>query len=217
MPNNGPLRGGKGSAWEGGLRVPTVICGPGVMKGAYCDVPVVGWDIYPTVNEIVGGKPLLKEYDGGSLLDLLRKGNNGKVQRGTKELIFHYPWYGDMPPMSTIRDGDYKLVMSLNNGEIRLFNLAEDIGETNDIKDKIPDMAAKLHARLLEYLKAVGAEDVEDMRQARKKEVQGYRAIELQKDNPNPKRLRDFEKSLQMFEDNRKIGLDGKMIMDGAI
>jgi len=211
--DNGPLKGGKGSTWEGGIRVPTVVCGPGVLKGSYCDVPVAGWDFFPTINEIIGGKPLPKEYDGGSLRDLFRNGNKGKVQRGTKELIFHYPWYGNMPPMSTIRDGDYKLVMSLNNGEYRLYNLADDIGEQNDLKDKMPNKAKKLHKRLLEYLKDVDAEDVEDMRQARKKEVQGYRERELKQGNPSKERLRSFERSLQMFEDNRKLGLDGSSIL----
>jgi arylsulfatase A-like enzyme len=210
---NGPLKGGKGSAWEGGIRVPTVVCGPGVLKGRYCDVPVAGWDFFPTINEILGGQPLSGEYDGGSLLDLFSRGNEGQVRRGTKELIFHYPWYGSMPPMSTIRDGDFKLVMSLNNGEYRLYNLATDIGEQRDLRDKMPAKAKQLHKRLLEYLKDVDAEDVEDMRQARKTEVEGYRQRELQKENPDPQRLRQFEKSLQMFEDNRKLDLDGNTIM----
>lgn len=210
---NGPLKGGKGSAWEGGLRVPTVVSGPGVLKGAYCDVPITGWDFFPTINEIVGGKPLPPEYDGGSLLDLFQRGNAGKVHRGTPELIFHYPWYGSMPPMSVIRDGNYKLVMSLNDGETRLYNLIEDIGEQHDLSAAMPDKTRQLHRRLLEYLKTVDAEDVEDMRQARKKEVEGYRAKELAKPNPDPKRLQDFERALQMFEDNRKLGLDGKPIL----
>ena len=210
---NGPLKGGKGSAWEGGIRVPTVVCGPGVLQGQYCDVPVAAWDIMPTINEIIGGNPLPSEYDGGSLLDLFRKGNEGRVRRGTKELIFHYPWYGNMPPMSTLRDGDYKLVMSLNNGEYRLYNLATDIGEKHDLKGTLPAKSKELHQRLVQYLKDVDAEDVEDMRQARKKEVEGYRARELQKDNPDSKRLESFEKSLQMFEDNRTLDLDGNSIM----
>lgn len=210
---NGPLKGGKGSAWEGGIRVPTVVCGPGVLKGVYCDVPVVGWDFFPTINEIIGGKPLPEEYDGGSLVDLFKKGNQGKIRRGTKELIFHYPWYGNMPPMSVIRDGNYKLVMSLNNDEYRLYNLADDISEQNDLKDKMPQKAKKLRNRLLEYLKDVDAEDVEDMRQARRKEVEGYRARELKKPNPSEERLRSFERALKMFEDNRTLGLDGKTIL----
>jgi len=212
--NNGPLKGGKGSAWEGGIRVPTVVVGPGVLKNSYCDVPVAGWDFFPTINEIIGGGPLPKEYDGGSLVDLLKKGNKGKIRRGTKELFFHYPWYGNMPPMSVIRDGDYKLVMSLNDiNEYRLYNLADDIGEQNDLKDKMSKKARQLHKRLLEYLKEVDAEDVEDMRQARRKEVEGYRQNELQKEKPDMKRIEDFNKALKMFEDNRTLNLDGNSIM----
>ena len=115
--------------------------------------------------------------------------------------------------MSTLRDGDYKVVMSLNNGAYRLYNLGVDIGEQRDLKATMPAKAKQLHERLLEYLKQVDAQDVEDMRQARKKEVEGYRDRELQKDNPDPERLRSFEKSLQMFEDNRKLDLDGNAIM----
>jgi arylsulfatase A-like enzyme len=210
---NDPLKGGKGSVWEGGIRVPMVVCGPGVLKNEYCDVPVAGWDILPTINEIIGGTSLAKEFDGGSLLDLFEKGNSGRIQRGTKELIFHYPWYGNMPPMTVIRDGDFKLVMSLNNGEYRLYNLAEDISEQKDLKTEMPGKAKQLHTRLLEYLEEVDAEDVEDMRQARKKEVEGYRANELQKEKPDPQRLRQFEEALQMFEDNRSLDLDGNDIM----
>ena len=206
---NGPLRNGKGSAWEGGIRVPTVVSGPGVMQDTYCDVPVAAWDLMPTINEIVGGKPLPPEHDGGSLLDLFQNGNSGSVQRGTPELVFHYPWYGNMPPMSVIRHGDYKLVMSLNDGEYRLYNLTEDIREQNNLKAELPEKAKRLNQRLLRYLNDVDAEDVEDMRQARKKEVEGYRDRELRKTNPDPKRLGDFEKSLRMFEDNRNLGLDG--------
>jgi len=210
---NGPLKGGKGSAWEGGIRVPTVVSGPGVMPGAYCDKPITGWDLLPTINEIIGGEPLPPEHDGGSLVDLFRKGNAGHVRRGTRELVFHYPWYGNLPPMSVIRDGDYKLVMSLNDGEYRFFNLVEDIGEQHDLKSELPDRARQLQQRLLQYLKDVDAEDVEDMRQARKREVEGYRDKELAKPNPDPKRLRDFERALRMFEENRKLGLDGKTIL----
>jgi arylsulfatase A-like enzyme len=205
---NGPLKGGKGSAWEGGIRVPFVVTGPGVKAGAHCDVPVTAWDIFPTINAIVGGKPLPSAFDGGSMLNLFHQGNAGTIRRGTKELVFHYPWYGGLPPMSVIRDGSYKLVMSLNDGETRLYNLDEDIGEEHDLSARMPEKASALHRRLLEYLDAVDAEDVEDMRQARRREVEGYRAQELKKEHPDPERLQGFEKSLRMFEANRSLGLD---------
>jgi len=114
--------------------------------------------------------------------------------------------------LSGIRDGDEKLVMSLNSGEYRLDNLAEDIGEQNDLKEKLPSRPKDLHKRLLQYLKDVDAEDVEDMRQARRKEVEGYRRRELEKRNPDPKRLRSFERALRMLEANRELDLDGNSI-----
>ncbi len=168
---NAPLTGGKASLWEGGIRVPTVVCGPGVKRGTRCDVPIAGWDFFPTISDLVGNrKPLPKGIDGGSLRPLFEKGNKGKIQRGTEALIFHFPWYGNLPT-SAIRLGDYKLIKNLNTGETRLFNLVKDIGESNDLSKSMPDKAAELHKKLAEYLKAVDAEKSEDMRAARKKEL----------------------------------------------
>lgn len=53
---NAPLRGGKADLWEGGIRVPMVVRGPGVKSGSYCDLPVVGWDFWPTFRELAGGE-----------------------------------------------------------------------------------------------------------------------------------------------------------------
>ncbi len=171
---NAPLKGGKASLWEGGIRVPTVVCGPGVKAGARCDVPIAGWDFFPTISDLVGNrKPLPKGIDGGSLRPLLEKGDKGKIKRGTEALIFHFPWYAGLPT-SAIRLGDYKLIKDLNSGEMRLFNLVEDIGESKDLSKSMPDKAAELSRKLTDYLKEVGAENIEDMRAARKKELIGY-------------------------------------------
>jgi len=209
---NDPLKGGKAYVWEGGLRVPTVICGPDVLKGSYCDKPIAAWDFFPTINEIIGGEALGAEYDGGSILDLLERGNDGQVQRGTEELVFHFPWYGTTPPVSAMRDGDYKVVMSLNNDEYRLFDLSTDIGEENDLKDSMPVLAQQMHQRLHQYLIDVDAEDVEDMRLARIAEVEGYIEDELAKENPDPARIASLEEQIEMFEQNRLLDMDGNII-----
>jgi len=173
---NAPLRGGKAQLWEGGIRVPTVVRGPGVRAGAQCDTPIAGWDFFPTISDLVGNtKPLPDGIDGGSLRPLFESGNAGKVARGTEGLIFHFPWYADVP-MSAIRLGDYKLIKNLNTGEARLFNLAEDISEASDLSKTMPDKAAELHARLTDYLKAVDAESIDDMRAARREELLRYQA-----------------------------------------
>ncbi|MBI9017072.1 MAG: sulfatase-like hydrolase/transferase [Phycisphaerae bacterium] len=208
---NKPLKGGKANLWEGGLRVPTVICGPGVLKETYCDTPIAAWDFFPTINEIIGGQPLPAEYDGGSIVDLLMKGNDGNINRGTKELFFHFPWYGSAPPVSAMRDGDYKLMMSLNNDEYRLFDLSTDIGEENDLKYAMPDLAQQMHERLLQYLEDVDAEDVEDMRLARINEVQGYIQDELAKPNPDPARIQSLQEQIEVFQRNRLLDMDGNI------
>jgi len=181
---NEPLRGGKGQLWEGGIRVPTVVVGPGVRQGTICDVPIVGWDFYATINDLVGGTPLPKEYDGGSLRDVFERGNGGNIDRGTSELIFHFPWYGGTLPMSVIRDGDHKLVMNLHTKDVQLFNLAKDIGETTDLAHQMPEVTEQLRSRLLDYLGEVDAEDLDDMFDARISELERY--IQREKERPTP-------------------------------
>lgn len=199
--SNHPLKGGKASLWEGGIRVPAVVTGPGVLKQSHCDVPVVGWDFYPTFSELTGNKkPLAKDYDGGSLCELFAKGNHGQVKRGTQELIFHYPWYAGTLPMSTIRDGDDKLVMNLHNRETRLYNLADDIGETNDISKKFPQITKRLHKRLTDYLNDVEAEDLEAMYEARIKELHRY----MQRQADDEEALKRHRHGLKQVEESRR-------------
>lgn len=172
----GPLRGGKASLWEGGIRVPTVVRGPAVKAGCHCDVPVAAWDLLPTVSDLIGNtRPPPADLDGGSLRGLFEKANAGEVKRPGEGLIFHFPWYENVPT-SAIRLGDYKLIKDLNTGEVRLFNLADDLGESKDLSKALPAKADELHRKLTRYLEAVGAETVGDMRSARRKELLGYAA-----------------------------------------
>jgi len=217
---NAPLRGGKARLWEGGIRVPTVICGPGVKAGVRCDVPIAGWDFFPTISDLIGSrKPLSAGIDGGSLRPLFEKGNRGRVERGTEGLIFHFPWYDNLP-MSAIRLGDYKLVKDLNTGETRLFDVAGDIGENHDLSKVMPEVAEKLHAMLTDYLDAVDAETIGDMRAARKQELLGNlartrREIEqLQQrlkgsaDDPQKRELRDRLADRQVRLKSHKAAID---------
>ena len=85
---NDPLKMGKADLWEGGIRVPTIVRGPKVLSNQYCDVPIVGWDFYPTVSEIIGNpKRLSSEFDGEVCL-VFENGNAGKVIRNTEALYF---------------------------------------------------------------------------------------------------------------------------------
>jgi len=167
--NKGPLKGGKASLWEGGIRVPTIARGPGIKAGTYCDVPVVGWDFLPTFADLAGNeKPLPKDLDGASLRSVFENGNKGKVDRPMEPLIFHYPWF-DSVPMSTIRLGDYKLVKDLNTNQVHLYNLANDLQESKDLSKSMPGLTRKLHSQLNDYLDEVDAEKIADLRKDRKK------------------------------------------------
>ncbi len=158
LSSNFPLAQGKGTLWEGGLRVPLIIRGPGVKAGSYCLTPAVGWDLFPTFCELAGVKESLpKGIEGASLTPLFTSGK-GKVDRPRKEIAFHYPHYQGgrgKAPHSTIHLADYKLIKLYEDDELRLFNLKEDISEKNDLSKKMPEKAEMMHSRLNNYLEQV--------------------------------------------------------------
>lgn len=155
---NYPLRAGKWTLYEGGIRVPFIVAGPGIKLGSQCDVPVTGWDILPTLADLAGNKiPLPKNLDGTSFRPLLENGNSGNFTRKDDELVFHY--FGKLH--SAIRVGDYKLIKFWNLKKIELYNLKEDVGEINDLSKSQPDKVKELEARLIAYLKDVNAEILE--------------------------------------------------------
>lgn len=184
---NAPLAGGKASLWEGGIRVPTVVIGPGVAKG-YCSTPVASWDWYATINELTGGEDLDPSYDGGSLVNTFKKGNKAAVKRGTQEIIFHYPWYGGTMPASAIIDGNYKLLVNLQTYEARLFDVVADPGEKNDLSATMPQKKKELEKKLNDYLEEVDAEKIEDMFEVRLNELAGK--IEKHKETGNERMLK---------------------------
>ena len=157
---NAPLKQGKGSLYEGGIRMPSMVRGPGIKKGSYCDVPIVQWDFLQTFYDLAGGTdPLPKDLDGGSLRNVFQKGNKGRVKRNTKELIFHFPWHTGVAE-SVIRSGKYKLRKDLDSLEIELFDISKDIGEETDLAAAMPDLVRKLDQKRTKYLKKVNAETV---------------------------------------------------------
>ncbi len=155
---NGSLRGGKGGVWEGGIRVPLIIRGPNIKPNTFCHSRVVGYDLYPTFCQWSGVEaPLPKGVEGGSIIPLLAKGE-GIVKRPREELVFHFPHYQSKDgPHTAILSGDLKLVRFYETDRLNLFNLRQDISESNDLAVKMPDKTKELNAKLSEYLKQVSA------------------------------------------------------------
>jgi len=153
--NNYPLRGGKWTLYEGGIRVPFMVIGPGIHPGSQCDVPVAGWDLLPTLADLAGNtKPLPDNLDGTSFRSLLENGNKGKLARNEEEMVFHY--FGK--PHSAIRSGNFKLIKFWNLKKIELYNLKEDPGELKDLATSSPEKAKELEVKLMAYLEKVHAE-----------------------------------------------------------
>jgi len=112
-------------------------------------VPVISTDFYPTMLAMAGLPPKPEQHkDGCSLVPLLK----GDKQFDREALYWHYPHYGNQGgfPGGAIRMGDWKLLERYEDGRVHLYNLAEDIGERNDVADQNPErvktMREKLHA-----------------------------------------------------------------------
>ena len=164
--NNGPLQEGKYSCFEGGIRVPFVVSGPGIRGGSYCDLPVVQWDLLATLHDLSGNKtPLPNDIDGGSLKNLFFKGNKGKVKRNAPGIVHHFPSHYQVP-ISAIRIGDYKFMRNMNTDEKKLFNVVEDYREKNDLAQKMPKKVASMDKILRAYIEEVDGGDVKDSYQA---------------------------------------------------
>ena len=173
---NGTLRGGKANLYEGGLRVPFVVAGPGVRKGVQCDVPIAQWDLLPTLHDYAMSKePLPENLDGGSLRSLFENGDTGFIDRPVDGFVFHYPCYF-APPLSVIRVGDYKLMEHLLTGEQKLFNVATDYYEQQNLIKDLPAKAAELKAVMSEYLDGIDAEDIQEVYKARFAELDRFEA-----------------------------------------
>ena len=144
----GPLRDGKGTTFEGGQRVPCVMRGPGIPANTVCDELIGTIDLLPTFASITG-KPLPKgnKIDGIDASSLL----TGKGKSKRNEFI-HYTSRGEV---EGIRQGNWKLLIKKKRGkgpgrrELFLFDLSEDLGETNNLATENPEMVGKLEQRML--------------------------------------------------------------------
>jgi arylsulfatase A-like enzyme len=135
--SSGPLRGEAGNVYEGGIRVPLIIRWPAQIKpGRVSDIPCAAWDLLPTLMETAFMKPPAKT-DGVSLLPVL----TGKGKPNTHESFY---WEAnEYGAQKAARKGDWKIVQ-IGTNPPDLYNLKFDIGETNNVAEKNPDIVKNL-------------------------------------------------------------------------
>ena len=157
---NLPLRAGKGSLHEGGIREPMLVSWPGVVKaGSICDQYVIIEDFFPSILEMASVKQpeMIQEIDGVSFVPFLKNPARLNTERS---LVWHYPnrWGGIGPGInfaSAIRKGDWKLIYMMKDQTLALYNVSNDIGELNDLSKvnaaKTRELAAELTTRLKKW------------------------------------------------------------------
>lgn len=179
-----PLRGNKGSYYDGGIREPFIASWPTVITpGSRCDVPVINVDLFPTFLAAAEAPvPVGKELDGENLLPLFR--GTGTLER--QSIFWHFPGYLGAPvirgrdldvrtgfrsrPVSVIRQGDWKLHLFheewvldggrdklATNKAVELYNLAADLGEHRDLAQQEPARRDALLNDLLGWINQTGA------------------------------------------------------------
>jgi arylsulfatase A-like enzyme len=157
VTHNTPFRAGKGYLYEGGLRVPLIVRGPGIPAGRVVDAPMVNTDWLPTFLELAGA-PAAPNLDGVSQMNLLR---TGKPASGARTLFWHIPHYTNQGsrPAGAVRDGRWKLVEHYDSGQVELFDLDADVSESHDLSKAEAARTAALRQRLREWRASVAAQE----------------------------------------------------------
>lgn len=155
---NAPLRAGKGTLYEGGLRVPLLVRWPGVTpRGADCAEPVVLTDLFVTLAGAAGLDVGPGALDGVDLGPLLRQPDR---LLNREALFFHFPHYYHAPPWtpaSAVRVGPWKLIEFFEDHRLELYHLGKDPAEQHDRAAEMPGQAAALHQRLQAWRRQVDA------------------------------------------------------------
>ncbi|PAW72487.1 MAG: N-acetylgalactosamine-6-sulfatase [Opitutia bacterium Tous-C4FEB] len=156
--DNRPLRGFKGTLYEGGLRVPWIVRWPGrVPTGSICATPVISTDCHPTLLEAAGLQPAPgSTLDGRSLITLFEQ----KPGFDRDAIFFHYPNYAFHKKNrlgSAMRAGDFKLITYYDNGELELYRLSSDIGEEENLSQQHPEIVRRLKDKLDAWLRQTDA------------------------------------------------------------
>lgn len=157
VTSNQPLRGEKGTLYEGGIRIPALARWPGrIPAGSECQTPAITMDIHPTFVELGNVQsPNSQPQDGVSLAAVLRD-PQARLARDT--LYWHLPHYHHSSPASAIRQGDWKLIEFYETETTELYRLDSDLSEAKDLSASEPAKATKMRSDLAEWRKRVGAQ-----------------------------------------------------------
>ena len=144
--------------WQGGIRVPMIVRGPGIKAGSVFKTNVVNYDFLPTFVAWAGGDPkTLKDIDGVSLAPYLAGREPDEAFRN-RRLYFHYPHYRTTMPHSAIVAGSRKVIHFYERPDLpMLFDLSADPGEVKNIAGRHPQEHRKLYDEMMAYFKKVGA------------------------------------------------------------
>ncbi len=153
-----PHHAAKWWVWQGGIRVPMIVRGPGIAAGSTFKGNVVNYDFLPTFVDWAGGDPArLKNIDGVSLASYMA-GDQPTDAFLNRNLYFHYPHYRSSMPHSAVVSGTRKLLHFYERPDLpMLFDLAKDRGEVQNIASAHPEEHRRLYADMMDYFKKVGA------------------------------------------------------------
>jgi arylsulfatase A len=133
--SSGPLRGKKRDLYEGGIRVPFIVKWDGKIEpNTVSNTPSAFWDIFATVEDLAGIKVKSKN-DGVSLMPTLL----GKTEKQEKHNYLYWEFHENPSTDQAIRQGKWKAVRHDPKGEIELYDLSKDLGETENITSKFPE------------------------------------------------------------------------------
>lgn len=149
---NQPLRAGKGSYYEGGIRVPFFAKGPGIQEGSYASTPIVGYDLLSTFADLAGAlEGVTSQVEGGSFKGVLLNDGDGSVDRPRPGIRF----YKQID--SVLIQGHYKLKRTHRTGELELFDLGEDLSETTNLAENRPEIAQAMLEELEDWINEIDA------------------------------------------------------------
>ncbi|MHC4323300.1 MAG: sulfatase [Planctomycetota bacterium] len=160
VTSNAPLRAGKSTLYEGGIRVSLIVRYPNIVPaGTVCKTPTSNVDFYPTLCQLASARQESKQHlDGVSLVPALK---NPRARLKRQTLYWHYPLakphFLGGHSSGAVRKGDWKLIEYFETGARELYNLADDISEKENLASRNPEKAAELRGLLKAWRKDVGA------------------------------------------------------------